>query len=307
MPLRSVRLLAALLLLSYLYHLGVPGVGAQLLIDRVITFQPVGSVAHFVATATSASGSVVYVAALTSTLSLSDSLTASNAAGWWPTNSNTTHGILYAFDGATFTLRSSYVLATNSGTAKDIYHSLIVAPAAAGQPAGQDVIYVTGGTAGAWDDSTSPSPANAGGLDVFVAKFTCDTATYALTKVWVRQIGSSGDDSGIDIAADTDSSNVFVVGRAAGTVASAANPNAGGLDMFLLKYSAAGVLQYATMLADNAAERPNSAADELAVKVGSFAILKRSAAVSEYGFDLLVRHNWSLRAPRHGCCHAGSW
>lgn len=224
-------------------------------------FASTGTAAQFTAVASRPAGAAVYVAAIASALSTSDTLSATNGNGAWPCGGACTapHGILYVFEGATGTLKSSYVLATD-GTMQDLMYSLV---AAAGSSASQDAIYVTGATAGAFHG------VNAGGLDVFLAKFTCDTITFTLTKDWVRQIGSPAADVGTHLAVDAAGSNVYVTGKTSGLLPSSGGAYLGGTDMFLLKYSSAGVLMWASQLKSNAAEIPNTNQDDWGIRVRS--------------------------------------
>lgn len=77
--------------------------------------------------------------------------------------------------------------------------------------------------------------------DVFVAKYSA-----AGNLVWVRSTGGTGDDKGWDVAVDR-SNNVFVTGSFAltATFGPAMFTSAGGLDVFVAKYSAAGTFLWA--------------------------------------------------------------
>lgn len=72
-----------------------------------------------------------------------------------------------------------------------------------------------------------------GDRDVLVRKLSPDGTT-----VWSRQIGTSAADEAEGIAVDQDG-NVIVTGRTAGNFA-AADANAGGNDVFMVKFNAAG-------------------------------------------------------------------
>jgi len=85
--------------------------------------------------------------------------------------------------------------------------------------------------------STWPLPAgdlggpNAGGTDIFLAKYDA-----AGNQLWVRQYGTSGDDSASSVAL-SGANNVYLTGTTTGPFAGA---NAGGNDAFLAQYDAAG-------------------------------------------------------------------
>ena len=81
---------------------------------------------------------------------------------------------------------------------------------------------------------------SAGGPDVFVAKYTAAGAP-----LWARRAGSTGGD--MKAVAVDGQGNVVVTGYFQGTVDFGAGPltSAGGYDIFVLKYSAAGGLPWA--------------------------------------------------------------
>ncbi len=99
-------------------------------------------------------------------------------------------------------------------------------------------IYVTGETYGGLDGNI-----NAGGNDMFLVKYNS-----AGTKQWTQQLGSSlgnVSDVGIGVAVDT-SGNIYVTGATNGSLDG--NINAGGNDMFLVKYDATGTKQWTRQL-----------------------------------------------------------
>jgi Beta-propeller repeat/Dockerin type I domain len=99
--------------------------------------------------------------------------------------------------------------------------------------------YATGYTTSNNFPATYPFlPANAGGLDVFVAKITSSFG-------YVMSLGGSGNDEGIGIAVDA-AGNTYVTGAFQGTVDFDPGPgvfnltSAGGYDAFVAKYDNAG-------------------------------------------------------------------
>ena len=95
---------------------------------------------------------------------------------------------------------------------------------------GSGNVYVTGFTFGGLDGNT-----NAGGGDIFLVKY--DSAG---TKQWTRELGTTADDYGYGPAVDS-TGNIFVTGETRGGLDG--NTNAGGGDIFLVKYDSAGVKQ----------------------------------------------------------------
>ena len=105
--------------------------------------------------------------------------------------------------------------------------------------------YVTGGSTGALVGT------NAGNYDTFIAKYNSSG-----TQVWVKQIGTTGNDFGYGIAVDS-SGNSYVTGYTNGGLAG--NTTAGGDDIFIAKYDSSGtqvwVKQFGTTASDNSSER----------------------------------------------------
>ena len=91
-------------------------------------------------------------------------------------------------------------------------------------------IYLTGYTLGGLDNNT-----NSGGRDIFLVKYNSSG-----TKQWTRQLGSSSNDSGQGVTVDS-SNNIYLTGYTEGGLDN--NTNAGGNDLFLVKYNSDGVLQ----------------------------------------------------------------
>ena len=60
------------------------------------------------------------------------------------------------------------------------------------------------------------------------------------TKQWTQQLGSSSDDYGFGVTVDS-SDNIYVTGYTEGGLDG--NTNAGGKDVFLVKYNSDGVKQ----------------------------------------------------------------
>jgi len=88
-------------------------------------------------------------------------------------------------------------------------------------------VYVVGRT-----DGTLPGQSYSGGQDAFVRKYSADG-----NKVWTRQFGTSANDNALSISIDT-GGNIYVTGRTYGTLPG--QSSAGGWDVFVRKYSAAG-------------------------------------------------------------------
>ena len=96
-------------------------------------------------------------------------------------------------------------------------------------------VYVTGKTHGALDNNTS-----AGGEDLFVVKFNS-----AGVKQWIQQLGTSSNDNAEGITIDS-SGNIYVTGATSGAFDN--NTNAGGWDLFVVKYNSSGVKQWTQQL-----------------------------------------------------------
>jgi len=76
---------------------------------------------------------------------------------------------------------------------------------------------------------------NSGGYDVFLVKYNSSG-----TKQWTKQLGTSTDDYGYGVAADS-SDNIYVTGNTGGGLDG--NTNLGDSDIFLVKYNSDGVKQ----------------------------------------------------------------
>lgn len=100
---------------------------------------------------------------------------------------------------------------------------------------GSGNIYVAGFTLGSLPGSNA---GNSGGSDLFLIKYNAGG-----TLQWVRQLGSAGADQAKGVAVDA-AGNSYVTGSTLGTLPGFGNSNAGGEDLFLLKYDSAGVLQW---------------------------------------------------------------
>jgi uncharacterized delta-60 repeat protein len=93
-----------------------------------------------------------------------------------------------------------------------------------------DNLYVTGPTSGGLDGNT-----NAGDSDLFLVKYNSSG-----TKQWTKQLGTSANDKGNEVTVDN-SSNIYITGYTSGGLDG--NTNAGGTDLFLIKYNSDGVKQ----------------------------------------------------------------
>lgn len=81
------------------------------------------------------------------------------------------------------------------------------------------------------------SNAGLSGVDMFIVKYN-----GAGNRQWSRQFGAAGDDEGVGIAIDAQG-NVYVAGSTRGGVLDG-NINAGGFDLFVVKYDATGTRQW---------------------------------------------------------------
>jgi hypothetical protein len=109
--------------------------------------------------------------------------------------------------------------------ADDFGHSVTVTP--------DGVAYLVGYTTG----SVEAGHPNAGGLDMFVARYELDGSP-----AWIHQRGGAGDEYAQDVMYDpTSSGGVWVVGSASNTFDG--QPNNGSTDVFLASFSAAGAWQ----------------------------------------------------------------
>ncbi|HEX8106645.1 MAG TPA: hypothetical protein VF516_02905 [Kofleriaceae bacterium] len=100
-------------------------------------------------------------------------------------------------------------------------------------------IYVTGCTTG---QMTNAPETNAGGTDVFLAKYDHDG-----NQLWIHQFGTTTDDCSTGVAVGV-SGGVFVVGSTHAFLPGSLSAYFGGADAFLVKYSSAGVRQFTQML-----------------------------------------------------------
>jgi uncharacterized delta-60 repeat protein len=94
-----------------------------------------------------------------------------------------------------------------------------------------DNIYVTGSTYGGLDGNT-----NSGSTDIILVKYNSSG-----TKQWTKQLGTSSSDSGYGVTVDS-SDNIYVTGSSSGGLDN--NTNAGGSDIFLVKYNSSGTKQW---------------------------------------------------------------
>ena len=96
-------------------------------------------------------------------------------------------------------------------------------------------VYVTGYTGGSLDGN-----ANAGFSDLFVVKYD-----NSGVKLWTQQLGTSEGDIALGITIDSND-NVYVTGYTSGGLDG--NSNAGGDDLFVVKYNSDGVKQWTQQL-----------------------------------------------------------
>jgi hypothetical protein len=88
---------------------------------------------------------------------------------------------------------------------------------------------------------------NAGALDVFVVRYDGDG-----NRIWVRQIGTSAEETGHSVAVDA-SGNVYSNGVTAGSLA---GPNQGSNDYHIHKFDSEGTLLWARQNGTTASEQP---------------------------------------------------
>lgn len=95
---------------------------------------------------------------------------------------------------------------------------------------------------------------NAGGWDLFVVKYDTNG-----TRLWTQCMGTPADDLAMGVAVDQ-SGNVFVAGYTAGDLDG--NVNAGGQDLFVVKYDTNGVRQWTRQMGTTADDAANGVATD---------------------------------------------
>jgi Beta-propeller repeat len=101
-----------------------------------------------------------------------------------------------------------------------------------------DNVFITGYTVGDID-GVGPGT-NAGAGDFYLAKYNSSG-----TQQWIRQLGSSQDDLAFNVGVDA-SGNAYVTGYSQSTFDG--NANAGGYDLFAIKYNTSGTKQWSKLL-----------------------------------------------------------
>ena len=91
-------------------------------------------------------------------------------------------------------------------------------------------IYVTGSTQGGFDGNSQWGPS-----DLVLVKYNSSG-----TKQWTKQLETSSNDYAYGVAVDS-SGNVYAAGNTGGALDG--NTNAGGSDLFVVKYNSSGVKQ----------------------------------------------------------------
>ncbi|MCP4217533.1 MAG: hypothetical protein GY765_23025, partial [bacterium] len=98
-------------------------------------------------------------------------------------------------------------------------------------------IYVAGNTEGDFDGNP-----NGGSYDCFLVKYNA-----AGEKEWSRQFGASLDESAFGVATDS-KGNIYVTGCTGDSLDLDGNANSGGRDIFLVKFTPAGVREWSRYL-----------------------------------------------------------
>ena len=112
---------------------------------------------------------------------------------------------------------------------------------------GSGNVYVAGYTRGTLDGT------NAGGADIFLAEYDSNG-----TQLWKTQVGTTDDDIALGLAVDNVSGDFYVVGYTTGVFPGATN--AGGRDIFFLKYLSSKTLEWRVQLGTTANEEANGVA-----------------------------------------------
>ena len=139
---------------------------------------------------------------------------------------------------------------------------------------GSGDVYVTGYSYGTWG---SPLNAYSGDYDIFVLKLSSSGALQ-----WNTFFGSSsGSDAGFGIAVDS-SGNIYVTGDSNGTWGFPLNAYSGDYDIFVLKLSSSGALQWNTFFGSSSG---SDAGDGIAVDSGGN-IYVTGYSTATWGFPL---------------------
>jgi hypothetical protein len=139
-------------------------------------------------------------------------------------------------------------------------------------------VYITGFTEG-----DIASSGNQGSADLFVVKYGSDGVQR-----WVRQLGTPESDIASSIATDA-FGNVFVSGETHGALPD--NQSAGDVDLFIVKYTSEGELEWARQLGSIAADAASGiatveAGNAYVVGVTAAALMGREHAGGQDGFVL---------------------
>jgi hypothetical protein len=166
---------------------------------------------------------------------------------------------------------------------------------------GSGNIFVTGSFSGTVDFGGG-SVISAGGTDIFLATYNANGS-----HLWSLHFGAANDDFATSVAVDV-SGNAFITGKFGGAVnfGGGARTSAGGYDIFLAKYDAAGSHQWSNTFGGTSDDGGNSVAVDasgnalIAGEFGGAVNFGGGARTSAGGYDIFLAkydaagsHQWS--------------